>query len=220
MKILFQGDSLTDSGRGRGEARPNAGLGNGYVSMICGELISSDPGAGYEVYNRGISGNRISDLFARWIEDALNMEFDLISILMGVNDVGFSLRLGCGSDAARFERIYDMMLSELREKKPDAKIVLVEPFVFRMPYEDPKYGNDVYERWDEWRGEVGLRAEAVKRLAQKHGALFVPAAEIFAELSAAHGPALFTPDCIHLTAAGNAVLAKEWLKAVREAEYI
>ena len=176
MKILFQGDSLTDAGRDRSAAKPSVGLGNGYVNMICGELISSDPGAGYEVRNRGVSGDRIADLYARWIEDALNLDFDLISILMGVNDVGYSLRLHCGSDETRFERIYDTLLSELRDRKPDVKVVLIEPFVFCMQHEDPKYGNDVYERWDEWKREVGLRAAAVRRLAQKHGALLVPAA--------------------------------------------
>ena len=63
MKILFQGDSLTDCGRARDIDRPNRRLGDGYVNMICGELVGGDPEAGYEIYNRAVSGNRIADMY-------------------------------------------------------------------------------------------------------------------------------------------------------------
>lgn len=220
MKILFQGDSLTDSGRSRNETKPNSGLGSGYVSMICGELISSDPGAGYEVYNRGIGGNRVADAYARWIEDALNPEYDMLSILLGVNDVGFGLRLNCGSDEARFEKIYDAMLCEVRQTHPEAKIVIVEPFIFKMKHEDGPRGCDVYEDWETWSSEVRKRGAAAKRLAEKHGALFIETFDEFEALSAAYAPELFSVDCIHLTPAGNALLAKKWIAEVKKAGWI
>ena len=220
MKILFQGDSLTDAGRRRDETRPNVGLGNGYVNMIAGQLIAENPGAGIEIYNRGVSGNRIADLYARWIEDALNPEYDLLSILMGVNDVGFGLRLNCGSSAERFEKIYDMALSEVRETHPDAQIVIVEPFIFKMKYPDGPRGFDIYEGWETWRSEVRKRGAAARRLAEKHGALFIELFDRFEELSGAYSPETFSMDCIHLTPAGNAVLAKTWIEEVKKAGYI
>lgn len=220
MKILFQGDSLTDTGRKRDETRPNVNLGNGYVNMIAGQLIAENPGAGYEIYNKGINGNRVADLYARWIEDTLNPEYDLLSILMGVNDVGFGLRLNCGSSAPRFERIYDMMLSEVKETHPQAKIVIVEPFIFKMKYPDGPRGFDIYEGWETWSSEIRKRGAAARRLSEKHGALFIEMFDEFEALSAKYAPEIFSLDCIHLTPAGNAILAKRWIEAVKAAKYI
>ena len=220
MKILFQGDSLTDAGRSREETRPNVHLGNGYVNMIAGRLIAENPGAGYEIYNRGINGHRVADLYARWIEDALNPEYDVLSILCGINDVGFGLRLNCGSSAERFEMIYDLMLTEVRQTHPEAKLVMVEPFIFKMKYPDGPRGFDIYEGWETWSGEIRKRGAAARRLAQKHGALYVEMFDLFEQLSAGYGPETFSLDCIHLTPAGNAVLAGRWIEEVRKAGYI
>ena len=86
-RILFQGDSITDAGRSRdANLPPNAGLGGGFPGMIAAMLLSRYPARGYQIINRGISGNRVVDLYARWKADALNLSPDLISILIGVND--------------------------------------------------------------------------------------------------------------------------------------
>lgn len=216
MKILFQGDSLTDCGRARDNDKANVHLGNGYVNMICGELVASNPQAGYEVYNRGIGGNRIADLYARWIEDALNPEYDLLSMLCGVNDVGFGLRLNCGSDAERFEDIYDRMLGEVKKTHPEARLLLVEPFLFRMPHQDGPRGDDINRDWDIWSREIRKRGAATERLARKYGAVFLPMFDHFEALSAQFGPQTYSIDCIHLTPAGNHVLARRWIDAARE----
>ena len=92
INILFQGDSITDAGRSRTVSVPNVGLGNGYPTMVAGMLSAKRNDLNF--YNRGAGGNRISDIYGRWLEDAVNMEFDVISILTGINDVGFQLRLG------------------------------------------------------------------------------------------------------------------------------
>lgn len=217
MKILFQGDSLTDAGRDREEMRPNRNLGSGYVNMICGRLVGEDPGAGYEIYNRGINGNRVSDLYGRWIEDGLKPAYDVLSILCGINDVGFGLRMQQGSDPVRFEFIYDRMLQEVREARPAAKLVLVEPFVVRMKYMDGTYGEDVDRDWDVWQREVRARGSVVRKLAEKYGAVFVPMMDLLEELCAAYPAEVFSVDCIHLTPAGNDLLARQWLKCVRAA---
>lgn len=216
MKILFQGDSLTDCGRDRNNERPNVHLGNGYVNMICGELIGADPQAGYEVYNRGVGGNRIADMYARWIEDALNPEYDLLSILCGVNDVGFAQRMNRGSDAERFEFIYDRMLEEVKKTHPQARIMLIEPFLFRFAYQDGLGGCDIDRDWDIWSSEIRKRGAAARRLAKKHGALFVPMFDHFETLSAQFGAQTYSIDCIHLTPAGNYILARRWMEAARE----
>jgi hypothetical protein len=66
--ILFQGDSITDCGRNRDAAgTPNdlCGLGQGYAMMAAAQLLSTRPADGLRVFNRGISGNRVVDLYAQ-----------------------------------------------------------------------------------------------------------------------------------------------------------
>ena len=86
LKILFQGDSITDCGRNRAEKAPNKGLGSGYVSMVASRLLCDDPDM--KIYNRGVAGNRILDMYARWEEDAMTLDVDVISIHNCINDIG------------------------------------------------------------------------------------------------------------------------------------
>ena len=86
--IVFQGDSITDAGAGKDYAnlKANEALGQGYPFLTMAALRLSEPEQDWQVYNRGISGNRIVDLYARWKRDALNLKPDILSILIGVND--------------------------------------------------------------------------------------------------------------------------------------
>ena len=78
--VLFQGDSITDAGRDRANYYVNAdsGMGNGYVHDIVTHLLGIFPDEGYRFYNRGISGNRVFELAARWDEDCLNLKPDVV----------------------------------------------------------------------------------------------------------------------------------------------
>lgn len=220
FKLLFQGDSLTDSCRDKEgkEKDTNKRLGVGYVNMVAAYLMSENPEICAD--NRGVNGNRIMDLYARWIEDTLNEEFDLLSILCGINDVGFQLRLNRGADAEKFRFIYDRMLYEVRRKRPQAKLVLCEPFLFRLKAEELEYGTDIIENWDTWHGEIRERARVVDELAEKYGALLVPSCSLFEKACERAPGKHWSPDGIHLTPAGNALLAREWLRCVKGAGYV
>src|ERR1039458_1500190 len=86
--VLFQGDSITDCLRDRTRSCPNdpAALGAGFVGRLAGDLLAGNPGAGWQFFNRGISGDRSIDLLGRWRRDTLALKPDLVSILVGVND--------------------------------------------------------------------------------------------------------------------------------------
>lgn len=210
--ILFQGDSITDAGRSRSEQAVNSGLGTGYVTMIAGELGCKYPHI--NVVNRGVGGNRVADTYSRWLEDMRNVEFDMIHILLGINDVGFQLRLNKGSDPERFEFIYDRMLQEVRATHPNAVIVLSQPFIQKRHFDHPQFGDDIYENWPQWEGYVVSNGEAVKRLAAKYNAIYVPMWEALKEAQNTMPVEDLTEDCVHLTARGNFVVAQAWLKAV------
>ena len=105
--ILFQGDSITDFGRDRKETRPNISLGSGYVNLIASRVLCDDPTL--KIYNRGVGGNRLMDMYARWEEDTMTIDFDVLSIFNGINDIGFGLRLGTGASAAKYGRMWQSL---------------------------------------------------------------------------------------------------------------
>lgn len=212
MKILFQGDSLTDSCRDKKTTAPNINLGMGYVNLLAARIICDNPET--LVYNRGVSGNRICDMYARWIEDTLNIDFDILSVMNGINDIGFQIRMGQGADKDKFKFVYDRMLFEVKEKKPDAKLVIIEPFLIRKYMGED--GGDIYNDWDLWHGQITERGSICKELAEKYGAVFVPLAEDFAELSEKYGPDVWSMDCIHPTAAGHEVIARKWMECCKD----
>ena len=105
MKILFQGDSITDAGRSR---ENDVEIGVGYPLLVKASLGFESHGK-YEFFNRGISGNRIVDVYARIKSDIINIKPDVMSLLIGVNDVWHEFAVENGVDAEKFYKIYDML---------------------------------------------------------------------------------------------------------------
>ena len=124
-RILFQGDSITDCGRKREEFY---GMGSGYANLVKASLGTDRPGE-FEFLNRGVSGNRIVDLYARMKIDLINLAPDYLSIFIGVNDVWHEIAKGNGVATPKFEKIYSMLLEEVREFLPETKVFLIAPFV-------------------------------------------------------------------------------------------
>ena len=114
MKILFQGDSITDASRDRSDIH---NLGRGYA-FYAAELIKEKyPDIEFEFINQGIGGNRAESLLARWEEDAIAHQPDIISILVGVNDTWHNA--GANDNWMKnsyFERCYRTILTQLKEK--------------------------------------------------------------------------------------------------------
>lgn len=210
--ILFQGDSITDANRDREGKDKNRILGDGYVNFLGASLMCDYPGI--QIKNTAIAGNRISDLYGRWIEDTLNIDFDMISILCGVNDIGYSLRLNMGADAEKFEFVFDRMLQEVKHAKPQAKIVLCEPFLLKLDINEAGNASDIVENWEIWNKHMLERRAIVKALSEKYKTIFIPFGSMFEE-ALKKAPAIhWSPDGIHLTMAGNELMAREWLRCV------
>ena len=212
--IVFQGDSITDAGRSRTTKKPNRELGNGYVNLIASELLYAHPEL--VIYNRGVSGNRIGDMYARWIEDTLNLKPDLLSVLNGINDVGFGLRLGMGATAEKYRRIYDVCLEEAKAQNPDLTLVLLEPFILRVNASWAEFGDDIYQNYPEWRKQVEERAIVTRELAEKYHARFVPLQHLMDEALDRAPAAHWSLDCIHPTVAGAKIVAKAFLEATKD----
>jgi lysophospholipase L1-like esterase len=210
MKILFQGDSITDCGRNR----ENDGLGLGYANLVSGTLMAAEPYR-YKCHNRGISGNRVVDLYARIKIDMINLKPDYMSILIGVNDVWHEVDKQNGVDAEKYEMVYGLLIEELKRALPQLKIMILEPFVLKgtatvSTEEKP-------ERWEYFSREVPLRAAAAKRIAEKYDLLFVPLQEMFTAAEAtAPAPGYWLRDGVHPTIAGHELIKQAWLKAFQQ----
>lgn len=218
LKILFQGDSLTDCGRDRTGNNPVQAYGYGYVNIIASKLMCDRPGT--VVYNRAYNGSRIGDTYSRWIEDALNVDCNVMSILTGVNDIGFGIRMNQGADAKKFRFIYELMLNEALEKNSSLKLMLGEPFLFKIVNNTPELGRDIVADWDIWNGQLTERRAIVKELAKKYGAVFVPFAERFEAAQSVAPPEHWSIDCIHATNAGHELMARTWLECAESSGII
>ena len=207
--ILFQGDSITDAQRNR---ENDNYAGHGYPTMVKGRLGFEEPGR-YEFLNRGISGNRIVDLYARIKIDLINLKPDVLSILIGVNDVWHEMSRENGVSAEKFEMVYDWLLTEVRQALPNVRLMILEPFVLHGSATENT--EEKPNRWEYFRDETPLRAAAAKRLAEKHGATFVPLQHLFDEACKLAEPSYWLHDGVHPTAMGHELIAREWMKAFR-----
>lgn len=209
--ILFQGDSITDCHRARDN---DQFAGHGYPTLVKGRLGYDAPGQ-YVFLNRGISGNRVVDLYARIKMDIINLKPDYLSILIGVNDVWHELGAHNGVAADKFERVYDMLLEEVQDALPGIRLMLLEPFV--LPGTATENTEEQPQRLDFFRKEVALRGEATRRVAARHGAGFIPLQERFDAACEKASPDYWLIDGVHPTAMGHELIARAWMEAFRDA---
>ena len=202
MRILMYGDSITDAGRARENDFLLQSYGHGYVKFVAGQLLGEEPNK-YEIINRGISGNRIVDLYARIKADVWNLNPDVLSILIGVNDVWHEIANKNGVDLDRFERMYRMMLDDTLTRFPNLKILLCEPFVLK--------GTATEEKYDEFL-QVKEYAKVVKQIAKDYDTYFLPLQETIDKAAEKFGADKVLADGVHPAMTGAKLIADEWLK--------
>jgi len=196
--VLFQGDSITDAGRDYW----NLGdLGAGYAAMVSEWFYAKHPGADVVFLNRGVSADRIRDLKERWQEDCLDLNPDVVSILVGINDVFGGLFWNEPTSVESFEADYVSIL-ELTRGNLDAQLVLMEPFL--LPF-----SKDVMPLMD----VVDSMVRVVGNLAKEFGAVLVPLGSIFADAVEREVPEFWSLDGVHPTQAGHELIARSWLNS-------
>ena len=202
MKIVFTGDSITHAFRIEEELNPLYLYGMGFVRDVIGELIMKDP-TGYEFVNTGICGNRSIDLYARLEKDVLSHNPDVISLLVGVNDVHARAE-GMGVDILTYETTLRKIIEETQAKLPNAKIIILEPYITKGFLTEDNYEDylDVYNY-----------AKVVKELANEYGLIFVPLQDIINDYAQKYGAKKVVNDGIHPNILGAKLIAREWLKA-------
>ncbi|HUI91109.1 MAG TPA: SGNH/GDSL hydrolase family protein [Chitinivibrionales bacterium] len=199
MTILFTGDSITDCGRRADPSRP---LGSGYAFMVSSRLSALYPELDLRFVNRGVSGDRVADLAARWQWDCLKLKPTLVSVLAGVNDTWRRLDSGDPTSGGAFSASYRRIL-ELTKRETQAAIVLCEPFLLACGQVD-----------EGWFDDLEPKIEIVRSLAREFSCILVPLVDAFEKASKRAAPQYWAEDGVHPTAAGHALIAQAWLKHV------
>ena len=199
-RILFQGDSITDGNRGR-NTDPNHILGHGYQFIIASKYGAELAERRLTFMNRGISGNTVSDLARRWQTDTIDLKPDILSILIGVNDLSF------GVTAEQYEQRYDQLLADTMKALPKVRLVLCEPF--GLPVGGKK---DV---WEKYRTDLAARQAIVVRLGEKYRAPIVHFQKMFEDATQRAPADYWIWDGIHPTYSGHQLMADEWIRVVR-----
>jgi lysophospholipase L1-like esterase len=204
--ILFQGDSITDSGREKQKELPNnpASFGSGYAFMSASRILEHFPGKKLQIYNRGISGNKVFQLADRWEKDCLQLKPSLLSILIGVNDYWHMRNGQYNGTVEIYENDYRKLLTRTKEILPDVKFVVCQPF--GLP------GTSAVNT--EWMIPFGAYQEAAHNIAREFNAIWVPFQKVFDE-AVKHAPATYwSGDGVHPTMAGSQLMANAWLAEV------
>lgn len=196
--IVFQGDSITDVGRNRDNIMEP---GMGYPLLVSAELGYKYPGE-YKFINEGVSGDRVVDVYARIRRDIINNNPDILTILIGVNDVWHELgEEPNGIDNEKYFRIYCDLIEEVKRMCPQCEIYILEPFLLKASATQAK--------WNVFRREVEKRAQSAKKCAEKFGLTFIPLQEDFDKACEKAPASYWLSDGVHPTFAGHELIAKK-----------
>ena len=201
MKILFQGDSITDAGRNREDYHD---LGLGYPKYASELIRNGYPDIDFEFVNLGISGDRTDSLVARWQTDAVDIQPDIISILIGINDVWHRVIDKADLPEQAFEDNYRFILTELKNKTK-AKIIMLEPYLLYAPLTEAL------------RDDLDKKIQVVRKLAREFADVYIPTDGLFAAASVAGTePLHWSIEGVHTTDEGARFIAEHYFAAVKK----
>ncbi len=203
--LLFVGDSITDAGRKR---ELPLDLGTGYPAYVSARLGLEQPGA-FTFYNRGISGNRIVDIYGRIKKDIIALKPDYMSILVGVNDVWHDFyEEPNGISTEKYKKIYTMLLEDLRQELPNTTIVLMEPFTLPGPANE-----DIYPQF---RSLVEEKAQVVRELAEAFQLPFIPLQKDLDEMNKNAPEDFWLRDGVHPNIYFHQHIADKWMQLFKK----
>ena len=205
--ILFQGDSITDAGRNKEDNSFNnpRALGSGYAMLTGAALLEIFASLNLKIYNKGISGNKVFQLAERWDKDCLELKPDVLSILIGVNDIWHKLNGQYNGTVDIYKKDYIALLDRTKKALPDIKLIICEPYAVR----------GVKAVDDKWYPEFYDYQKAAKEIADQFEATFIPFQKVYDEAQKRAPGAYWTGDGVHASFAGAQLMAQAWLKAVK-----
>lgn len=207
MRILFQGDSITDGGYEK-NGDMNHNMGQSYPYIVAARLGYEHPERNYEFLNRGLSGSTCAQLCGRWQEEALDLKPDVISILVGTNDAGRESRSLPELSFHGMEPALDLLLSQTKAVLPQTKLIVMEPFLLDSGNLDAQL---FCKRFDLLRDYQRI----IREKAGEYGTLFIPLQERFFQAAKKQPAAYWLWDSVHPTYAGHGLIAEAFIQDTR-----
>lgn len=199
MKIVFFGDSITESGRNLLD--PND-LGAGYVKIAAGKLRLLYPDTPIEFVNRGVGGDRTAELLARVQEDVVQENPDMVVLQVGINDVWCRFSLGEVVTPEQFRSNYEGIVKAV--KSTGAKLFIIEPYVLNMGDKQ------------RFRPFLNKFLAVVREIAAKEADALIPVDEIFTGVTQDIDPSQFSTDGVHPTHRGCRYIADLFIKEAKK----
>lgn len=205
--ILFQGDSITDSGRNREDTGFNTSrsLGSGYPMLAGAAMLKKFALLDLKIHNKGISGNKVFQLAERWDQDCIDIKPDVLSILIGVNDIWHKLNGQYNGTPEIYRNDYIALIERTKKALPGVRLIICEPFAVK----------GVKAVDDKWYPEFYEYQKAARDIADMFQATFIPYQSIFDEAQKKAPGAYWTGDGVHPSLAGAQLMAEAWMKAVK-----
>ena len=227
MTALFIGDSITDGGWGRSGGMPkssaernktdqNHALGHSFVMLASARMMVDEPQLKCNWLNRGISGNTVQDLKKRWNEDMVSENPDLLTVMVGINDIFdyYCDHMDGEFDVESWAADFKEILTEAQKEKPSIKIVLMSPFVAKGKSVKPEKFARIKKSTDEC-------AARVKILAEEIGAEYIDTNALFNTLTENNPDSeRWLWDGVHPTPAGHQKIADLWIARVKVKDFI
>jgi lysophospholipase L1-like esterase len=194
-KIVFFGDSITQAG-----VKPG-----GYIDRIQSSINQKGLQDKFELIGAGIGGNKVYDLYLRLEEDVLSKKPDIVIIYVGINDVWHKSSLGTGTDLPKYEKFYIALIRKLQAKK--IKVFVCTPTVIGEKKDDANPQDK----------DLNVYSDVVRKLAAEYSCPLIDLRKAFTDYEQSNNPenkesGILTSDRVHLTDAGNQLVADEMLK--------
>ena len=192
---LFLGDSITDCNH---YFDPEA-LGFGYVRMIHETLSKAQMPP--QIINKGNDGSTVSSVRRVWKNFCTELSPDLITILIGINDLSviFENQLTLSVALSEFRSRYEALIADIRQTT-SCPILLMETFVFPHP-----------AYFASWKSPLAQMNQIISHLAKENNLYFLPLWESLTAAAKTYGYSALTTDGIHLTPQGHELIATRWL---------
>lgn len=201
--ILFQGDSITDHGRKRENSEANNldAMGRGYAMVAASSLLNTFADKNIKIYNKGISGHKVDQLYDRWQTDCLDLKPNILSILIGVNDYWHKRNGKYEGSHLSYRDNYRKLLDWTLKELPQVKLVIGEPFAVK----------GVKHVDDTWFPEFASYQEVARGIAKEYNAILIPYQSIFDKALEKANGSYWTTDGVHTSLAGINLMAESWL---------
>ena len=199
VKIVFFGDSITESGRNLLDPED---LGVGYVKIAAGKLRLLYPDTNFKFVNRGVGGERTAELLKRVKKDVVDENPDYVVLEVGINDVWCRFSRGEEVTPEAFRANYLSLVDTILAT--GAKLFLIQPYALKMG--DKQRFRPFLSRFN----------EAIREIAQEKDIALVPVDEIFMGVTQDIDPAQFATDGVHPTHRGCRYIADLLIKELKK----